>query len=173
MTTAAGEISSALKALGKMAILTSKTLQERLHPPDDMLLLLKRMAVCCDFRKMAFDAVNYTTPEAKVKLPLSRLYDHLALRFTDFDGNPISVELNDMPPFEVVYEQFKVLTQLLSDAAKVHPYASGRKNASGVVVRYWPSNPIFLHSLGLTGVQTPVVTDHVRRFHTAALLQRL
>lgn len=58
-----------------------------------------------DLRKMAFDD-SYVSPAAKAKEPLRRLYAWLATRFQDEKGQPVDTDLNDMPSFDVVWEQF-------------------------------------------------------------------
>ena len=62
------------------------------------------------------------------------LYKWLALRFTDFDGNAIDAHLNNMPPFETVWDQFCVLRSRLRTASGEQPFAQRWKGASGSVI---------------------------------------
>ena len=130
---AAAEIKTALKNLSKLAKLMADVLRKRLADPQLEALRLQFMRrwyrsdsnlaiaplVCgvlaiaplvsgvlsLDLRKMAFDD-SYVDPAAKAKEPLRRLYAWLATRFQDEKGQPIDTDLNDMPPFDVVWEQF-------------------------------------------------------------------
>eukprot|EP00966_Prymnesium_polylepis_P113304 2620044-Prymnesium_polylepis.1 len=68
------------------------------------------------------------------KLPLEHLYKWLASRFTDLDDQPIDVNLDDMPPFPQVWEQFLLLSSQLREASSEHPFAKRWKNASGTLI---------------------------------------
>lgn len=94
---------------------------------------LMLMLACLDLRKMAFND-NYTTPEAKPKEHLRRLYQWLATRFQDSNGAPVRPELNDMPPFEVVWQQFLRVRERLRAASVLPPFKTKWAGASGTVI---------------------------------------
>jgi len=82
---------------------------------------------------MAFDS-SYAIPVAKPREPLQRLYAWLATRFMDIHGSVISPELNDMPPFESVWEQWLLLCGRLQVARTEDPFKKRWSGASGTVI---------------------------------------
>ena len=110
----------------------AKVLRRRLEPPEAEMRRFKYMTRCLDLRKMAFEP-SYSMPEAKAKLPLEMLYKWLATRFKDSNGHPVSPELDDMPPFEAVWEQFLCLQKRLQTASNEAPFSKW-KGASGIVL---------------------------------------
>ena len=127
------EISKALLDLSKLAGAMAAILTQRLADPDPEARKIMYMARCLDLRKMAFDR-SYGVPEAKPREPLRMLYAWLATRFVDEKGAPASVELNNMPPFDAVWQQWQRLRDRLFAAMDAVPFKTRWKGASGTVI---------------------------------------
>ena len=146
------EIDAALLDLSKLAALMALVLSRRLRDPDDEARKIMCMARCLDLRKMAFDD-GYATLEAVPREPLRRLYAWLATRFQDSSGAPLSAELNDMPPFDAVWQQWLRLRERLRAASSQAPFKVRWTGASGSVImkdvftneRFYPDCLDFLY----------------------------
>ena len=77
---------------------------------------------------------HFVCSRISVHSPLERLYKHMKLRFTDFDGNPKSIELDDMPPLDEVFAQFKILAERLRVASSQAPFSLRWRGQSGTVI---------------------------------------
>jgi hypothetical protein len=119
------EVEATLKELSTLAKKMAETLDLRLRAPDSDARWFRRMAVCLDFRKMAFDPAYCDA--AKAKLPLSLMYDWLRSRLSD-------LSLDDMPSFDTVWLQFVELCSRMRIAAKELPFTKWR-NASGTILK--------------------------------------
>lgn len=129
------EVDATLRELGALAKDMVTTLDSRLKPPDSDARWFRRMLVCLDLRKMAFDANYCSIPRAQ--LPLKMIYDWMRSRLAD-------LSLDDMPPFETVWAQFLELCSrmqvlgctlaahtTLLNLLPLHPWLAGRfKRAS-------------------------------------------
>ena len=127
------EIDAALLDLSNVAALMAVILSRRLADPDVEMRKIMCMARCLDLRKMAFDD-GYAIPEPKPKEPLRRLYDWLGTRFQDSTGASIDAELNDMPPFDDVWQQWLRLRERLRVASTEAPFKTRWTGASGTVI---------------------------------------
>ena len=115
------EVAEALDDVAMFAETAAATLRLRLAPPEDEQRKLVRMAKCCDLRKMAFDSGNYVPP---AELALKALLIWMRRRNVGAGGSDDDPTLvDDMPEFDVVWEQFKLLTSRLVDAAKERAFA--------------------------------------------------
>eukprot|EP00966_Prymnesium_polylepis_P153207 3539027-Prymnesium_polylepis.1 len=56
--------------------------------------------------------------------------------FHRLDDQPIDANLDDMPPFPQVWEQFLLLSFRLREASSEHPFAKRWKDASGTVLMH-------------------------------------
>ena len=127
------EIDEALLDLSNVAALMAVILSRRLADPDVEMRKIMCMARCLDLRKMAFDD-GYAIPEPKPKEPLRQLYDWLETRFQDSTGASIDAELNDMPPFDDVLQQWLRLRERLRVASTEAPFKTRWTGASGTVI---------------------------------------
>ena len=130
---AKAEIDAALLDLSKLAATMAAVLSRRLTDPDAEALKIKYMARCLDLRKMAFDD-SYANPEERPKLPLQRLYAWLGTSFQDSSGASTCAELNDMPPFDSVWQQWRCLCERLRAASKQAPFKVRWTGASGTAI---------------------------------------
>ena len=125
------EVAEALDDVAMFAETAAATLRLRLAPPEDEQRKLVRMAKCCDLRKMAFDSGNYVPP---AELALKALLIWMRRRNVGAGGSDDDPTLvDDMPEFDVVWEQFKLLTSRLVDAAKERAFTHWVR-AKGTVI---------------------------------------